>query len=143
MFHAELQKLEGVWTGKETVMDGDRPYEATARLVFQTVFDGRFLLCDYVQSIPERPVSVAHGVFRRDDTTDALTVTWFRSPAATSSQQANAVAEGDTLIFVESVGGRTTRTRYTALRDQLTIRTECAAGNDNWTPLLEGSYRRR
>ncbi|NVB85263.1 MAG: DUF1579 family protein [Kofleriaceae bacterium] len=143
MYRAELQKLEGVWNGKEIVIEGDRPYEATARLVFQTVFDGRFLLCDYVQTIPDRPTSVGHGVFRRDASTDALTVTWFRSPAATSSQQATAVAEGDALVFVETVAGRTTRTRYTTLRDQLSIRTECATGNDNWTPLLEGSYRRR
>ena len=143
MYRAELQKLEGVWTGKEIVIEDERPYEATARIVFQTVFDGRFLLCDYVQTIPDRPTSVGHGVFRRDVSTDALTVTWFRSPGATSTQQANAVADGDTLVFVETVDGRTTRTRYTTLRDQLTIRTECAAGNDSWKPLLEGSYRRR
>jgi len=143
MYRAELQKLEGVWTGKEIVIEDERPYEATARLVFQTVFDGRFLLCDYVQTIPDRPTSVGHGVFRRDVSTDALTVTWFRSPATTSTQQANAVADGDALLFVETVDGRTTRTRYTAIRDQLTIRTEWAAGDDNWKPLLEGSYRRR
>ena len=143
MYQAELQKLEGVWTGKEIVIEGGQPYEATARFVFQTVFDGRFLLCDYVQTVADRPTSVAHGVFRREATTDALTVTWFRSPAATSSQQAHAVAEGDTLMFVETIGDRTTRTKYTTLRDQLTIRTECAAGDDNWKSLLEGSYRRR
>lgn len=143
MYRAELQKLEGVWTGKEIVTENGQSYEATARLVFQTVFDGRFLLCDYVQNIPERPTSVGHGVFRRDATTDALTVTWFRSPAATSTQQANGVADGDALIFVETLDGRTTRTRYTTLRDQLTIRTECAVGGDDWKPLLEGTYRRR
>jgi hypothetical protein len=143
MYRAELQRLEGVWTGKENIIEGDRPYEATARLVFQTVFDGRFLLCDYTQSIPNRPTSVAHGVFRKDASTDALTVTWFRCPAAVSTQQTNAVAEGDALVFVETVDGQTTRTRYTHVRDQLSIRTELAIGNDNWTPLLEGSYRRR
>lgn len=143
MYRAELQKLEGVWTGKETVIEDDQTYEATARLVFQTVFDGRFLLCDYVQAIPDRPMSVGHGVFRRDAITDALTVTWFRNPAATSSQQATGVAEGDSLIFIETIDGRTTRTRYTTLRDQLTIRTECATEDGEWKPLLEGSYRRR
>ncbi len=139
----ELRKLEGVWTGKEVVFENEQRSEATARLVFQTVFDGRFLLCDYIQSTSDRPTSVGHGVFRRDDHTDALTVTWFRSPAATSSQQATAVAEGDALVFVEKIGERTTRTSYRSLRDQLSIRTECAAGDDNWKPVLEGSYRRR
>jgi hypothetical protein len=143
MYRAELQKLEGVWTGKENIIEGDRPYEATARLVFQTVFDGLFLLCDYTQSAPDRPTSVGHGVFRRDAGTDALTVTWFRSPAATSTQQTVAVADGDALVFLETVDGHTTRTRYTTLRDQLSIRTELAIGNDNWKPLLEGAYRRR
>lgn len=143
MYRAELQKLEGVWTGKEIVIEQERPYEATARLVFQTVFDGRFLLCDYVQTIPDRPTSVGHGVFRKDASTDALTVTWFRSPAATSTQQANAVADGDSLVFLETVDGRTIRTKYSTLRDQLTIRTEWLAGNDNWKPLFEGLYRRR
>src|SRR5690348_6796312 len=143
MYLAELQKLEGVWTGKEVVIENEVRYEATARLVFQTVFDGRFLLCDYVQTIPDRPASVGHGVFRKDVSTNALTVTWFRSPAPTLTQQAIAVAEGDSLIFIETVDGRTTRTKYTTLRDQLTIRTECAAGDDEWMPLLDGAYRRR
>lgn len=143
MYRAELQKLEGVWTGKENIIEDGRPCEGTARLVFQTVFDGRFLLCDYTQNIPDRPTSVGHAVFRRDDTTDVLTVTWFRSPAATSTQQTIAVAEGDALIFVETVDGQTTRTKYTTLRDQLSIRTELSIGNDNWKPLLEGAYRRR
>jgi hypothetical protein len=143
MHRAELQKLEGVWFGKEIVIEDGPPSEVTARLVFQTVFDGRFLLCDYVQSVSDRPKSVGHGVFRRDDTTDALTVTWFRSPAATSSQQGTAVAQGDTLVFIETVGERTTRTTYKTLRDQLSIRTECAAGDDDWKSVLEGSYRRR
>lgn len=143
MYRAELEKLEGVWTGKEVVTENGQRYEATARLVFQALFDGRFLLCDYVQSLPDRATSVAHGVFRKDVGTDALTVTWFREPAATSTQQNHAVAEGDSLTFVETVGGRTTRTKYMTLRDQLTIRTECAAGDDNWKPLLDGTYRRR
>jgi hypothetical protein len=144
MYRDELRKLEGVWVGKEVVFENEHSSEATARLVFQTVFDGKFLLCDYVQSTADRPTSVAHGVFRKDDRTDELTVTWFRSPAATSSQQANAVAEGDALVFVETIGKRTTRTRYTTMRDQLTIRTEWAAGDDDdWKPVLEGSYRRR
>jgi hypothetical protein len=64
MYRTELLKLEGVWTGAENVVDGETSYDATGRLVFQTVFDGRFLLCDYVQTAPERPMSVAHGVFR-------------------------------------------------------------------------------
>jgi len=143
MYRAELQKLEGVWTGKETIIEGGRPYEATARFVFQTVFDGQFLLCDYTQTIPDRPTSVGHAVFRRDASTDVLTVTWFRNPAATSTQQTVAVSDGDTLLFVETVDGQTTRTKYTTLRDQLSIRTELAIGNDNWKPLLEGAYRRR
>ena len=143
MHHAELQKLEGVWTGKESVIEDGRSYEATARLVFQTVFDGRFLLCDYTQNIPDRPMSVGHAVFRRDASTDVLTVTWFRNPAATSTQQTVAVADGEALVFVETTDGHTTRTRYSTLRDQLSIRTELAIGNDNWKPLLEGTYRRR
>lgn len=143
MYRAELQKLEGVWTGKESIVEGGGSYEATARLVFQTVFDGRFLLCDYTQTSRDRPMSVGHAVFRRDATTDALTVTWFRNPAATATQQTVAVADGDTLVFVETVAGQTTRTTYTTVRDQLTIRTDLAIGNDNWKPLLEGAYRRR
>lgn len=143
MYRAELQKLEGVWTGTEVITDGGSTYEATARLVFQLVFDGRFLLCDYVQTVPEKPTTVAHGVFRRDERTDALTVTWFRSPATTPSQQADAVADGDKLVFTETIDGRTTRTTYASQLDKLTIRTECATPDNEWRPLLEGTYRRR
>jgi hypothetical protein len=143
MLSAELEKFEGVWVGTERVNETGTTYEASARLVFQAVFDGRFLVCDYVQTVPDRPTSVGHGVFRKDDRTDKLTVTWFRSPVATSTQQADAVAEGDKPVFVETIAGRTTRTTYSTALDRMSIRTECSLGDDEWKLVLEGSYRRR
>ncbi len=143
MFHGELQRFEGVWNGTEQVTDDGAQYEATARLVFQTLFDGRFLVCDYIQTAPDRPTSVGHGVFRRDDRTEALTVTWFRSPAATATQQGDAVASGDKLIFVETIDRRSTRTTYGFVRDRLSVRTECSIGGGEWQTVLEGTYRRR
>jgi hypothetical protein len=142
MFNADLQRLEGVWTGTEHVRDDGKDYDASGRLVFQTVFDGRFLLCDYVQTAPERPTAFAHGVFRRDDRTHALTVTWFRSPA-TPSEHTDAVAEGDKWIFSETVDGRTTRTSYSVVMDRLSVYMERATRDDEWKRLFEGSYRRR
>jgi len=142
MYRGEMQRLEGVWIGTERVSDVAVPYEASARIVFQTVFDGRFLLCDYVQTAPDRPTSVAHGVFRMDDRTNAFTVTWFRSPVATTTQQADAVSEGDSLVFLETIDGRMTRTTYSVVLDKLSIRTDCAKGDD-WERILDGTYRRR
>jgi len=84
----------------------------------------------------------AHGVFRRDEHSKALAVTWFRSPTATASQQANAVAEGDKPIFYETVDACTTRTTYVVLRDRLTVCTDRANGDD-WKRIFEGTYRRR
>lgn len=143
MYRDELQRLEGVWTGTELVTDDDPPYEATARLSFQTLFDARLLLCDYVQTAADRPMSMGHGVFRKDARTNALTVTWFREPAAVSSQQVEAVASGDKLVFVETVDGRTTRTTYAVTLDRLSVRTERSRDDADWTPILVGSYRRR
>ena len=143
MYLGELQNLEGVWIGTERVSENGTQYEASARLVFQTVFDGRFLVCDYIQTVPDRPISVGHGVFRNDDRTNKLTVTWFRSPVATATQQADAAAESDKPVFIETIAGRTTRTTYSAVRDRMSIRTECSLGGDEWKLILEGSYRRR
>jgi hypothetical protein len=143
MYRDELMKFEGVWSGTERVTAESGNFEATARLVFTTVFDARFLLCDYVQTAPDRPTTVAHGVFRRDEQTNALTVTWFRSPAATPSQQSDGVADGDKLIFLETIDGRTTRTTYATSMDKLSVRTECAQPDGEWTMLLDGTYRRR
>lgn len=143
MYRDELMKFEGVWSGTEQVTDGAGSFEATARLVFTTVFDSRFLLCDYVQTAPDRPTTVAHGVFRRDEKTNALAVTWFRSPAATATQQSDGVADGDKLVFLETIDGRTTRTTYATSMDKLSIRTECAQADGEWRPLLAGTYRRR
>jgi hypothetical protein len=81
-------------------------------------------------------------VFRQDECSKALTVTWFRSPTATASQQANAVAEGEKPIFYETVDARTTRTTYVVLRDQLSVCTDRANGDD-WKRIFEGTYRRR
>ena len=143
MYRGELQKLEGVWVGTERSTDPGQTFEAQSRMVFQTVFDGRFLLCDYVQTAVDRPVSVGHGVFRKDDRTNALTVSWFRSPVPSSTQQSEGVAEGDKLIFVENLEGRATRTTYTVAYDRLSVRTEASIKGGEWTAILEGSYRRR
>lgn len=142
MFNVDLQRLEGVWTGTEHVSDGVNDYSSSGRLVFQTVFDGQFLVCDYVQSAPERPTAIAHGVFRRDDRSKALTVTWFRSPTPTASQQAHAVAEGDRPIFYETVDACTTRTTYAVVMNRLSVCTDRAKG-DGWERIFEGTYRRR
>jgi len=140
---ADLQRLEGVWIGTEQVREGSREYEATGRLVFQAVFDGRFLLCDYIQNAPERPAMFAHGVFRRDDLTKAIAVTWFRSQAAAPDQQADAVAAGDELTFIETVDRRTTRTSYRVAMDKLSVQTDCMTDGGEWQRIFEGTYRRR
>ena len=142
MYRAELQKLEGVWTGTERVGGEKDHYEATGRWEFHTVFDGRFLLGDYIQNAPDRPTSVGHGVFRRDDKTGSLMVTWFRSPEATVTQQSDGVAEGDKLIFIETIDNVCTRTTYSVALNRLTVITERALGGGEWTTIFEGSYRR-
>lgn len=143
MYREELRKLEGVWVGSERVDDGGTLFEASSRLVFQLVFDGKFLTCDYVQTGIDKKVSVGHGVFRSDDRTSKLTVTWFRSPVATTVQQTEGVADGDKLIFLEVIGNRTTRTTYAAQMDKLSVRTESLVGSGEWRTVLEGTYRRR
>jgi len=142
MYRVELQKLEGVWTGTETMNDGGETTEAIGRWEFHTVFDGKFLLCDYIQTAQNKPTSVGHGVFRREDTTGALTVTWFRSPAATPTQQSDGVAEGDKLIFLEKTNGKQTRTTYSVALNRLTIIMEVAISATDWKTIFEGSYRR-
>ena len=143
MYRGELQKLEGVWTGTEQVDEGENArFEATGRWEFHTVFDGRFLLCDYIQAATDRPTAVAHGVFRKDDKTGALTVSWFRSPGATTTQQGDGVAEGDRLIFVETVDRASTRTTYSVALNRLTVITERSIGGTEWKSVFEGSYRR-
>lgn len=143
MYRAELEKLEGVWIGTEQVLDAGEPYEASGRLTFQAIFDGRFLLCDYVQTAPDHATSMGHGVFRRDERTQALTVTWFRSPVVSPAQQEHAVAEGDKLVFDEMRDGRASRTTYTVKMDHLSVRTECSIRGGEWKQIFEGSYRRR
>jgi hypothetical protein len=116
MLSLELQRFEGVWTGTEDTRDGLNEYRSSA--------------------------AFAHGVFRQDDRSKALTITWFRSQAATASQQANAVAEGDKPIFYETVGASTTRTTYIVVMDRLSVSTDRAVGNE-WTRIFEGTYRQR
>ena len=143
MSDAELGQLEGVWTGTERVSDGTRAYDASGRLVFQSVFDGRFLLCDYMQTAAKQPTMFAHGVFRRDDRTNAISVTWFRTRAEAQDQQVHAGSDGDKLIFFETSDGRTTRTSYRVVMDRLSVQTEYATAGGEWERIFEGSYRRR
>jgi len=46
-------------------------------------------------------------------------------------------------VFVETVEGRTTRTTYAVTLDRLSVRTERAHDDAEWTPILVGTYRRR
>lgn len=142
MYRSELQKLEGVWTGIERIDGDEGRHEAHGRWEFRTVFDGRFLLCDYVQTAPDRLTSVGHGVFRKDDKIAALTVSWFRSPRATSTQQGDGVAEGDSLVFMEAIANVSTRTTYSAVLNRLTVITERSVRGGEWKAVFEGSYRR-
>jgi hypothetical protein len=143
MSQPEFQRLEGVWNGTESSNEAGTPREASVRLAFQTVFDGRLLLCDYVRTAPDRPTEVGHGVFRRDELTNVLTVTWFRIPGASQAQQTHAVAEHDKLIFVETIDGRSTRTTYSIASNRLSILTECASSDGQWEQICTGTYRRR
>lgn len=142
MYRENLQKLEGVWTGAEQVHAEGGKYEATGRWEFRTLFDGRFLLADYVQTAPDKPTSVGHAVFRKDDGTDKLTVTWFRSPVATPTQQSDGVADGDRLIFLENVDKIQTRTTYAIALNRLTVITESSTNGAEWTTIFDGNYRR-
>ena len=142
MYRGAMQKLEGVWTGTERVnVDGVR-YEAAARWEFHTVFDGRFLLADYIQTAVDRPTSVGHGVFRKDDKTGIFTVTWFRSPEPTTTQQTDGVSEGDRLVFIEKFDDVSTRTTYAVALNQLSVITERSTKGSEWIVVLEGSYKR-
>jgi hypothetical protein len=142
MYREALQKLEGVWTGTEQVdLDAGR-YEATGRWEFHTVFDGRFLLADYIQTATDRPTSVGHGVFRKDVRTGALTVTWFRSPEPSTTQQSDGVSDGDGLVFIEVIAGVSTRTTYSVALNRLTVITERSKKGSEWVPVFEGTYKR-
>jgi hypothetical protein len=143
MYRAEMQKLEGVWTGTEQIdIDGSR-YEATGRWEFHTVFDGRFLLADYIQNAVDRPTSVGHGVFRKDSRTGALTVTWFRSPEPSTTQQSDGVAEADRLVFVEKLNDDvSTRTTYSVALNRLTVITQRSKKGGDYITVFEGSYKR-
>ena len=142
MYRAEMAKLEGVWTGTEQVDSDEGRYQATGRWEFRTQFDGRFLICDYIQIAPDRPTSVGHAVFRKDDRTGNLTVSWFRDPGPTTTQQGDGVAEADKLIFVEKLGDACTRTTYVVALNRLSITTERSVGGGEWKPVFSGSYRR-
>ncbi len=142
MYRGEMAKLEGVWTGTEEVDGDEGRYTATGRWEFRTQFDGRFLICDYIQTAPDRPTSVGHGVFRKDDKSGALSVSWFRDPGPTTTQQGDGVAEGEMLIFIEKIGDTSTRTTYTVALNRLSITTERALKNGEWKPVFTGSYRR-
>lgn len=143
MYRDALQKLEGVWVGTERMVDADgAKREATGRWSFHTVFDGLFLLCDYIQTAPNRPPAVAHGVFRKDERTHALTVSWFRNSTASHHEQSDGVSEGDRLCFYEKHGEVSTRTSYGVHLNSLSITTESSTCGGDWVPVFEGSYRR-
>ena len=82
-------------------------------------------------------------MFGRDEEHDGvLTLTWFRSPKATAAQQTHSVAEGDKLIFVETIGKTSTRTVYQVALNRLTVITERSISGSEWKTIFEGAYRR-
>ena len=145
--HRRLHRLAGTFVGQETLFPSPWSPGGTAlgRNEGRVDVDGFFVIQDYRQERDGRVIYRGHGIFGWDDRERAYVWYWVDSmgeiPAAPTRGQWN----GDTLVFEQESGGRSSRYTY-VFSDESSYRFKIESSSDggvSWFPFMEATYRRQ
>ncbi len=144
--HRKLRAFVGQWTGEEKFhpmpwapKGGAATSETNARLDL----DGFFLVSDYVQKRGGEVTHRGHGVFGYDLQKQKYTMRWFDVTGFDPGVPALGTWVGNTLCLLHEHHMGHGRFTYTFERDGLyTFKVEKSEDGKNWTPFLEGTYKR-
>lgn len=142
--HAKLEVFAGEWKGDEILYPSPWAPEkrsAVGRFSARMGLDGMFLITDYQEERDGEVVFRGHGVYGFDPKSGKYTMHWFDSMGMSPAETLG-VWEGDTLTFENSHAHGKSRYVYEVGDDQYTFKILSSQDGDEWSTLMEGSYRR-
>ncbi len=143
--HERLSRLAGLWVGEETLHptrwdpDGGT---ATGRFEARMALDGFFLVADYEELRGGTVNLRAHAVYGWDARGRCYTMHWFDSVGIDPQAPGIGSWEGDVLTFEHQAHLGHSRYTYTLGDGEYHLRIENSAAGIDWTPFLDGTYRR-
>lgn len=145
--HRRLARLAGSWTGDEVLHPSPwSPERRRAEGSFEarTSLDGFFLVTDYVETQGGAVTYRGHGVYGCDAKTGEAVMYWFDNMGSAPAAPARGGWDGDRLTFEAAAEGFRARYVY-ELRgaDAFTFRIDTLRDGAEWSPMMEGTYRRR
>jgi hypothetical protein len=144
--HQRLAKLAGNWVGEETIFPSQwapSGGKATARIQARMDLDGFYLIADYQHEKDGGVHLRGHGVYGWDARGRCYTLHWFDSSGIEHGAPSLGTWEGDTLTLQHEMKpfGHS-RYVYQVGEGQYRMRLENSPDGKQWTPFLEGVYRR-
>lgn len=142
--HEQLARLAGEWRGHEILHPSPwapERREAVGAMSSRMDLDGMFLITDYVEERDGEVVFRGHGVYGWDAGAGKYTMYWFDSMGYPPNQTLG-VLDGDTLTFENS--GEHGKSRYVYEIGDGEYRFSILSSRDGaeWTPMMEGVYKR-
>jgi hypothetical protein len=144
--HTRLQAFVGTWNGEDTLFPSPwDPHGGTAT----TTYSGRlamndfFVVGDDVQEREGYDVYRAHKVFGWDAAEQTYTLYFFDSTGQNPAAPARGAWEGNRVTFQQATPTGYVRYSYTFTQDdEYTFQMSTSEDGEQWTPFIEGIYRR-
>ena len=145
--HHKLRALAGKWVGEEKLHPSPWDPEggfATGHVDARIDLDGFYLISDYVEDRYGQVCYRGHGVMGWDSAEQCYTMHWFDSIGVAASIAKRGTWEDNKLTFEhETPMGHARYTYVLEGEGRYLFRIENSKDGKEWTPFMEGSYRRR
>lgn len=141
--HAVLARLAGTWEGPETMQPS--PWSPAAETRHgrseSRVFEGFFVVSEYVQRAGDAITFRGHGVYSFDPADKKYVMYWFDSMGGAGGV-ARGTMDGNVLTFLNASPMGHHRYRYTF--GDGTLRFDMALSKDGttWTDLMNAAYKK-
>ena len=140
-----LCRLAGRWLGRETLHSpaGTEPEGQAEGRFSNRIFEGRYLVNEYEQSVDGKVVFRGHGIYGFDPGSKCYSMYWVDSNGTPPGSPLLGVFEENQLVFLKRGDGGTTRYAYrfdaeNCFRFGLSV----SADGQIFQPVLTGRYER-
>jgi len=141
-----LGRLAGRWVGSEILhsLSGVEPERKAQGCFSNRIFEARFLINDYEQSVDGEIVFRGHGVYGFDPGSGRYSMYWIDSQGGAVGPIVAGDLEANRLVFLRQGAGGATRYAYT-FEGPGGFRFELSVSLDGRTfrPVLAGRYEKR
>jgi hypothetical protein len=143
--HKQLEKLSGIWHGKETMHPGPwspAPSEAQGTMRARISLSGFALITDYEQSCGGKTTFSGHGVYTWDGQKRQVVLHWFDCMGQ-GAEEFRGSWKGDRLqLDSKNPMGFARMTYDCSQPGALASRMEVSQDGKTWAPMFDATYKR-